>query len=67
MSSMLAYMDKLSEPDTAGVEPMSHVFPLQNVFREDVVTNDAQQDKMLQNAPRQRNNMFVVPQIFDGQ
>ena len=36
---MLDYIDKLNELDTTGVEPMSHVFPVQNVFREDVVTN----------------------------
>ena len=36
---MLDYVDKLNELDTADVEPMSHVFPVHNVFREDVVTN----------------------------
>ena len=36
---MLDYIDKLNELDTEGVEPMSHVFPVNNVFREDVVTN----------------------------
>jgi len=37
MGRMLDYIDKLGELDTTGVEPMSHVFPVQNVFREDVV------------------------------
>ena len=37
MGSMLDYIDKLNELDTEGVEPMSHVFPVHNVFREDVV------------------------------
>ena len=35
---MLDYVDKLNELDTSDVEPMSHVFPVHNVFREDVVT-----------------------------
>lgn len=39
MGKMLDYIDKLNELDTSGVEPMSHVFPVNNVFREDVVTN----------------------------
>lgn len=39
MEEMLNYIDKLNELDTTGVEPMSHVFPVNNVFREDVVTN----------------------------
>ena len=37
MGEMLDYIDKLNELDTTGVEPMSHVFPVNNVFREDVV------------------------------
>ena len=31
MGSMLDYIDKLNELDTTGIEPMSHVFPVQNV------------------------------------
>ena len=46
MGKMLDYIDKLNELDTSGVEPMSHVFPVNNVFREDVVTNgDGHDDK----------------------
>ena len=37
MGNMLDYIDMLNELDTEGVEPMSHVFPVHNVFREDVV------------------------------
>ena len=33
MESMLDYVDKLNELDTSSVEPMSHVFPVKNVFR----------------------------------
>lgn len=35
MEEMLDYIDKLGELDTSGVEPLSHVFPVHNVFRED--------------------------------
>ena len=52
MESMLDYIDKLNELDTTGVEPMSHVFPVNNVFREDVVTNGDDRDEILANAPR---------------
>ena len=44
---MLDYVDKLNELDTADVEPMSHVFPVHNVFREDVVTNGDDRENML--------------------
>ena len=39
MERMLDYIDTLNELDTEGIEPMSHVFPVNNVFREDVVIN----------------------------
>ena len=38
MQKMLDYVDKLDELDTSSVEPMSHIFEDENVFREDVVT-----------------------------
>ena len=65
MGRMLDYIDKLNELDTSAVEPMSHVFPVQNVFREDVVTNGDGSDKTLQNAPEEKDNMLVVPRTFD--
>ena len=65
MGSMLDYIDKLNELDTTGIEPMSHVFPAQNVFREDVVTNGDESEKTLKNAPGEKDNMFMVPRTFD--
>ena len=64
MGRMLDYIDKLNELDTDGVEPMSHVFPVQNVFREDVVTNNDMREQMLLNAPVEKDGMFVVPKTF---
>lgn len=65
MESMLDYIDKLNELDTEGVEPMSHVFPVQNVFREDVVTNSDTREQLLSNAPEQKDGMFMVPRTFE--
>lgn len=65
MGRMLDYIDKLNELDTTGVEPMSHVFPVQNVFREDVVTNGDESENILRNAPAQKDDMFVVPKTFE--
>lgn len=66
MGRMLDYIDKLNELDTSGVEPMSHVFPVQNVFREDVVINGDGSEETLKNAPQEKNTMFVVPKTFDS-
>ena len=51
MADMLDYIDKLEELDTSGIEPMSHVFPVNNVFRDDVVTNGDGSEATLANAP----------------
>lgn len=64
MGRMLDYIDKLGELDTSDVEPLSHVLPLQNVFREDVVTNGDDRENILKNAPMEKDGMFVVPQTF---
>lgn len=64
MGEMLDYIDKLNELDTTGVEPMSHVFPLQNVFREDVVTNGDGSTETLFNAPEQKDGGFKVPKTI---
>ena len=62
---MLDYIDKLGELDTQGVEPMSHVFPVKNVFREDIVTNGDMREEILKNAPGEKDGMFVVPRTFE--
>lgn len=62
---MLDYIDKLNELDTTGVEPMSHVFPVQNVFREDVVVNGDDRENILKNAPEEKDGSFVVPKTVD--
>ena len=37
MQKMLDYVDMLNKLDTSDVEPLTHIFPIKNVFREDVV------------------------------
>ncbi len=65
MGDMLDYIDKLNELDTTGVEPMSHVFPVNNVFREDVVENGDDSENMLKNAPEVREQSYVVPKTVE--
>ena len=64
MSDMLDYIDMLGELDTSNVEPMSHAFPVFNVFREDVVTNGDNHEAMLANAPQQKEQSYKVPRTF---
>ena len=60
MGRMLDHIDKLRE-----LEPMSHLFPVNNVFREDVVTNGDTREELLNNAPGEKNGMFMVPRTFE--
>ena len=64
MESMLDDLDKVNELHTSSVEPMSHLCPGQNVFREDVVTNGDGSEDTLKNAPEAQDNAFVVPKTI---
>lgn len=66
MGKMLDYIDKLNELDTDGVEPLSHVFPIDNVFREDVVTNGDMREEILKNAPAEKDGAFIVPRTVEA-
>jgi len=65
MGNMLDYIDQLNELDTEGVEPMSHVFSLNNVFRSDEVANGDDRENMLRNAPQKKEGTYMVPKTFD--
>ncbi len=64
MAEMLDYIDRLNELDTSGAEPVSHVFELHNVFREDVVTNGDGSCDALANAPEQKKGGFLAPKTI---
>ncbi|BCJ93632.1 aspartyl/glutamyl-tRNA(Asn/Gln) amidotransferase subunit C [Anaerocolumna cellulosilytica] len=65
LGSILDYMATMNELDTDGIEPMSHVFPIRNVFREDVVTNQNNREALLQNAPEKKDGCFKVPKTVE--
>lgn len=65
MQQMLDYFDKLKELDTGDTEPMSHIFPLHNVFREDVVTGTDGREAMLANAPAKKDGQYQVPKTVE--
>lgn len=63
--SVLSYMEKLNELNTDGVEPLAHAVEVVSPLRNDRVTNDANADALLQNAPDRQTNFFKVPQIIE--
>ena len=65
LNDILDYFEKLKELDTEDVEPLSHVLPLKNVFREDVVEPSLTQEEALRNAPEKGRGHFKVPRVID--
>ena len=65
LNSILTYVEKLNELDTADVEPTSHVIPMLNVFRDDEVRPSLDLVKVLHNAPEESHFFFKVPRIIE--
>ena len=65
LDRILAYMDKLNSLDTTGIEPTSHVIPLIDVFRDDVVDHNLQVEESVGNAPERKGAFFKVPPIIE--
>ena len=65
MGKMLDYMDLLNQLDTEGIEPMCNVFPVDNVFREDVAAEEEDREQILFNAPKTKDGAFKVPKTVD--
>lgn len=65
LGNILGYMDTMNACNTEEIEPMSHAFPIVNVFREDVVTNEADRENLLANAPEEKNGCFLVPKTVE--
>ena len=65
LDHILDYIETMNGLDTEGVEPMSHVFPVKNVFREDIVTNQDNCEELIKNAPKKKNGCFVVPKTVE--
>ena len=65
MGDIVNYMDVLSTLDTDSVEPLSHVFNINNVMREDVVLPSHDREELLSNAPQRNEECFVVPKTVE--
>lgn len=64
MEKILDYIDTLNELDTEGVTPMAHVFPVNNVFREDEASQKDGREETLANAPLRKGSSFKVPKTI---
>lgn len=65
LDSILGYMDKLNQLDTAQVKPFTHALEAANAFRPDRVTNHPDAEALLANAPDRDATFFKVPKIIE--
>ena len=65
LSDIVEYIEQLNEIDTNDIEPTSHVMPLTNVFREDIIRASLPRVDMLKNAPDSNEKFYVVPKIIE--
>ncbi len=64
LSTILDYIDKLNELDTDGIEPLYHILPIYNVFREDEIKASTPRENILANAPQVEEGQYKVPKII---
>ncbi len=65
LNEILAWVEKLDEIDTEGVQPLTHISAEMNVLREDKVGQHLDHEKGLLNAPKRDSNYFRVPRVMD--
>ena len=61
---MIAFVEKLNELDTTGVEPLLHMSDEANVLREDEVKGSISREEALKNAPEHDEQFFKVPKVI---
>lgn len=64
LQKMIAFIDKLNELDTTGVEPLLHMSNNVNVLREDEVKGSISREDALKNAPVHDDQFFKVPKVI---
>lgn len=65
LSGILNWVEQLNSVDTANVEPMTRVVPIELKKREDVVTDGEMAETVTKNAPLSEDHYFVVPKVVE--
>lgn len=64
MENIVGFMDKLSEVETEGVEPLIFMSEEINVLREDEAKVSITQKEALKNAPKHDSDYFRIPKVL---
>ena len=64
LNNILGMVSKMDELDTTGVEPLTHISKVVNVFRQDEVSYQLAREIAMQNAPQEDGTFFKVPKVI---
>jgi aspartyl-tRNA(Asn)/glutamyl-tRNA(Gln) amidotransferase subunit C len=65
LSSILGFVERLSEVDTDNVEPMTSAVETSMRERKDIVTDGGYADDIVKNAPERDEHYFMVPKVVE--
>lgn len=67
LETILEYVELLGEVETRGVEPTSHVLPLETPLREDRPRPSLDPARVVAEAPAAAGTAFAVPRVLEGE
>lgn len=65
LGAIVNYMEILNQLETDSVEPLSHIFNITNVMREDEIKESYDRTEILKNAPERTDETVVVPKTVE--
>ena len=65
LSQLLGWVEQLNEVDTSAVAPLASTVDAKLPWRQDVVSDGGQADKVLANAPEGVQGFFAVPKVVE--
>ena len=64
LEKIIGFVDKLSEIDTKGIEPLIYLSDEVNTLRKDEIAHEVSQEDALKNAPQKDSDYFKVPTVL---
>jgi len=65
MGAILGYAEKINQLNTDQITATSHAVPIENAFRDDIVSTSIGIDKALANAPEKAGSFYKVPKVIE--
>lgn len=65
LNAIIGYVEQLNTLDTTLIEPTSHVLPITNVMRDDLIAQSLSNEDALKNAPDAAGKFYRVPKIIE--